>query len=171
MLMTTASHLPAVDSLVLDASGLDVARTYLARQEGPAWVTPGLLIAAATSSLYRSGDRSALDGLHHPSPAESSRLLAKARVLFEHCLDRDSSVCVIGFFEHSLPASRPLTGVVAEAIDWMVGETCEMAAGAGDEGQEERPRLRLAREMIDVGISLLHGLHVEEAFRLAGFEE
>jgi hypothetical protein len=46
--------------------------------------------------------------------SERRRLVAKGRLLAEHCLDGGGTICVLGFVEHCLGKSPPQLDVVVE---------------------------------------------------------
>lgn len=144
--MEIARNLPGAAKLDLDARSLAFVKASLGIMEVSA--PAGLVLAAATSTLCRSGADVGPVKLHRPDAAECARLMTKGRLLFEHCLERRSDVCIVGFLEHRLSVRVPETGIVADMIGWMTEEACHSLDGEAH---------ALARRMIDVGIALLHG--------------
>jgi hypothetical protein len=110
-----------------------------------------------------------LDELPPLSPAEHARLLAKGRVLLEHCLEELSSVCLTGFLEHELRRRGPETrGLTLELLAWILEERLRLASG---EDEEAVPRVALMDHLVDLGVAILHGWDRIAAERLCAAGE
>ena len=109
-------------------------------------LSPALILAVRTFAAGTGLEETlAKAELHHPSESERARLATKGRVLFEHCLERRSEVCVVGFLEHRLSVQPAETGFVAEMIGWLTREACGLSGEAHD----------LACIMIASGVEML----------------
>ena len=104
-----------------------------------------------------------LEDLPPLSPAEHARLLAKGRVLLEHCLEEVSTVCMTGFFEHELRKGPAARSLVLELLGWIQEERLRLAP---EEDEEARPRVALLDHLLDMGVAILHGWDRAQAERL-----
>lgn len=101
--------------------------------------------------------------------AERTRLLAKGRQLYEHCMTELSASCVIGFFHHELQKRREAAGVVCELLRELVHERRRLCETPKDE--DDATRSAWTDVMIDHGVSYLFGLSREVADALAWAKE
>lgn len=127
------------------------------------------LLAAVRASGERvvSGERLLrIDRIRDHPRAEYSRLYAKGRTLYEHCMIEPSHACVIGFFDHELGKSRNAERVVFDLLGWIAecrDAMREAFAGEGDDAL----RIQHSEVMMDHAVSYLFGLSREAANRLA----
>jgi hypothetical protein len=115
--------------------------------------------------------REVLDGVPVPrltaleplTPAEYARLISKGRLLYEHCMVEVSHACVMGFMDHELKKTKAARRVVLDLAGWMLTQRHALA----DLGEDVAARLAHTEYMIDLAVSLVHGLTRAEAQRLA----
>ena len=88
---------------------------------------------------------------------EHARLLAKGRTLFDHCLDEEQDVCILGFVAYELGKNLAARTVLLELLGSMQEDTEKMTA------QQDVDRRRRAEHIVDMTVSLWHGLDHDEA--------
>ena len=102
-----------------------------------------------------------------PSSAEYARLISKARLIYEHCMTEVSHAAVASFMGHELQRDRRSRRVVFDLVAWMVEQRLGLVDLGSDEDCDVDERLNQTDYMIDLGVSLVHGLALDEARQLA----
>ena len=91
--------------------------------------------------------------INFTTPAdERSRQLEKAKRLYQRCLDRGSTDCVLGFVKHHLTADPERSDIVHDLLAFLAEEMVEMNKA---KGEEIRGFLRWLERAIGVGIDTL----------------
>lgn len=112
-----------------------------------------------------------LEAIRQPNPAEYARLISKGRILYEHCMTEVSHACVVGFMDHELKKSRTAERVILDLLGWMIEQRLDLIDLEDSEGEAALRRCAHTDYMIDLGVSLLHGLSRDEAAELAEDKE
>ncbi len=128
-------------------------------------------IAPRFGSLYVETKIKHLDLLpirrvNFTTPAdERDRQLAKAKTLYQRCLDRGSTDCVLGFVKHHLTANPERSDVVHDLLAFQAEQMVEMNKA---KGEEIRGFLRWLEREIGVEINALKNkTKIQDYFELS----
>ena len=106
--------------------------------------------------------------INFTTPAdERDRQLAKAKTLYQRCLDRGSTDCVLGFVKHHLSADSEHSDVVHDLLAFQAERMVEMNKA---KGEEIRGFLRYLEREIGVGIDTLKNKTAIQSYFDLSFE-
>ena len=101
------------------------------------------------------------------SADERDRQLAKAKTLYQRCLNRGSTDCVLGFVKHHLTADPERSDVVHDLLAFQAEQMVEMNKA---KGEEIRGFLRYLEREIGVGIDTLKNKTAIQSYFDLSFE-
>ena len=106
--------------------------------------------------------------INFTTPAdERDRQLEKAKTLYQRCLDRDSTDCVLGFVKHHLTADPERSDIVHDLLAFQAERMVEMNKA---KGEEIRGFLRYLEREIGVGIDTLKNKTAIQSYFDLSFE-
>ena len=107
--------------------------------------------------------------INFTTPAEErDRQLEKAKRLYQRCLDRGSTDCVLGFVRHHLTADPERSDIVHDLLAFLAEGMVEMNQA---KGEEIRGFLRWLERAIGVGIDTLKNRTKIQSYFDLSFEE
>ena len=99
--------------------------------------------------------------------AERDRQLEKVKTLYQRCLDRSSTDCVLGFVKHHLTADPERSDVVHDLLAFLAEQMVEMNKA---KGQEIRGFLRWLEREIGIAIDTLQNRTAIQSYFDLSFE-